>query len=101
MPALPLWALALLAGCAHAPAPPPRIETVTVKIPVPVYCVQRADIPPEPAKVGDRLTGNAAADIGPISISALELRKALREALALLGACTDPAAPAVHDAKAQ
>lgn len=77
------------AMCSHNPEPP-RIRTVEVAVPTPVYCVTSEQIPAEPALVGDQLTGNAAADIGPVAISAKELRKVVRIARALLQGCVDP-----------
>mgnify|MGYP000221095397 CR=1 FL=1 len=64
-----------------------EIRTVEVPIEVAVSCVEREDIPVEPNKVGNLLTGDAYEDLGIISISALELRAAFGEAKALLEAC--------------
>lgn len=66
--------LASLAACTTT-APPPKIVTVEVKTPVPVYCVKADQIPAEPPLVASQLTGHAGHDIGVIAISALELRK--------------------------
>lgn len=69
----------LLASCGQ--------KVVEVRIPATVGCVKPSDIPAIPAPVGKQLTGNAAQDITPISISALELRAALNTAVALLNGC--------------
>lgn len=82
-------AVALLAGCATKEAP---VRTVfqEVRVPVTAYCVKQADIPDEPPLIGSQLTGNAAQDIGPVAIAAIELRKRLKIARALLIACVEP-----------
>lgn len=78
-----------LAGCSDQ-RPAVEVRTMEVLKPVPVPCVKREQIPAAPPSIRDKLTGNAAADIGPIAASALELRQALNEALALLGGCVQP-----------
>lgn len=85
-------ALLVLAGCQHAAAPPPSIVYRDVLVPTRVHCVTADQIPAEPPMVGGQLTGNAAEDIGPISIAAIETRKALRLARALLLGCVKPSA---------
>lgn len=89
MKRLTILALFALSACAH-PEPGIRVETVEVIKPVPVYCATREQIPAEPALVGNRLTGNAAADIGPVAESALELRKVVRTLLAIVQGCVAP-----------
>jgi len=81
--------LLLLSACG-AQTPPPAVEvrTVTVKVPVPTACVDKASIPAEPPKVGSQLTGDARHDLDVVSASALRLRQALKETFALLGPCT-------------
>lgn len=81
--------LVFLAGCATT-KPAPRVVYRDVNIAVPVYCVRQDQIPPEPPLVAGQLVGNAAADIGVISISTIELRKAFRLARALLTGCVKP-----------
>ena len=55
---------------------------------MPVACIKAADVPAMPARVGDRLTGNAVADADLLAAANLRLRSALDQALALIGACT-------------
>lgn len=74
----------LLAGCATTS---PGIKVQRVEVPVPQPCVARADLPPEPAPVGDKLTGNAAADALLLGQSAIELRLWGRGLFAALEAC--------------
>lgn len=78
-----------LAAC-KTTEPAPRVVFRDVRVPVVTYCVKAEDIPPEPALIGSQLSGDAARDIGPIAISASELRKAFRIARALLVACVKP-----------
>ena len=52
-----LAGLMLLAGCATVPVP--RVETVQVKVPVPVACVAAADIPAPPTKLARPLPDDA------------------------------------------
>jgi hypothetical protein len=47
---LPLTAVAMLCLASCAAKPLPRVETVTVKVPVPVACIDPSQIPPRPAK---------------------------------------------------
>jgi hypothetical protein len=78
-----------LAGCKSTE---PAIEIRTVPVPTPVPCVEPADVPAEPAQVGDQLTGDAVHDLGIVAPSALELRKWGRELRALIipGCTTTP-----------
>lgn len=82
-------AVLLLAAC-KTTEPAPRVVFRDVNVPVVTYCVKASDIPPEPPLIADQLTGDAARDIGVISISALELRKSFRLARALLTGCVNP-----------
>ena len=87
--ALPLILAFALSGCGNPPHPhvdPPPI--IVEKVPVAVDCVDKADIPAEPPKVGGQLTGDAPHDLDIVTASAIHLRNALTKALALLGACT-------------
>ena len=54
---------------AACPPPPPPAKVI-----VPVACVARANITPEPAHVANRLTGQAGHDLEVVDSSALELR---------------------------
>lgn len=85
----PLGATAFtLAGCAAHPTPPvieARVERV--EVPVAVACVDPADVPAEPARVGNQLTGDAAHDAGVLAAVDLRLRAALDKALALINGC--------------
>ena len=86
-----LLAALLLAGCAGR-VPPPAIEArvVTVTVPVAISCVKASDIPAEPAKIGDRLTGDAARDLPVVAASAVRLRAWGGQLAALLGGCVLP-----------
>lgn len=86
-----------LAGCATGPRGI-EVRTVEVVKPVPVACVTRDQIPAEPATIESQhgrgwqaaVSSTQAADL--LAASVLEVRGALREALALLGGCagSDP-----------
>jgi hypothetical protein len=78
--------LPFLAACS-SPTGGIEVRTVETPILVPVSCVARGDIPVEPERVGDKLTGDAIKDLGIISVSTLQLRAAFGEAVALLNAC--------------
>lgn len=85
---LMLTAALALAGCAHQPTPPvieARVERV--EVPVAVPCVDPSDVPAEPVRVGDQLTGDAAHDASVLAAANLRLRAALDRALALLKGC--------------
>lgn len=73
-----------LAACSHSA---PGIEVRTVEVPVAVPCLPAEQIPTEPPLVGDRLTGDPAADIAVIAPSALLLRDWGRQMHAALTAC--------------
>lgn len=68
---VPLFALAL-AACGGDERP--AIEVRTVEVPVPQPCLDADEIPDEPARVADLLTGEAAHDLRIVSQSALALR---------------------------
>lgn len=78
-----------LCACATTPCPPPAISVRTVEVvkPVPVACVKPEQVPAMPPRVGDDLTGDAQRDLDVVAASAIRLRAALDQALALLGAC--------------
>lgn len=84
-------ALCLIAAClsACATTPPVGIDVREVEVPTPVACVTREQLPAEPERVGDRLTGNAVVDLALVAASALELRKAFGEQRALLEGCAE------------
>jgi hypothetical protein len=88
LPAIAAMALALSACAAKMPPPAVVVRTVEVDRPVPVPCARADQIPAVPAKVGDRLTGDAVADADTLAAVDLRLRAALDQALALLGPCT-------------
>ena len=90
--ALLLAATAALAGCAGDNTPPPaiQIQTVVEKVPVPVPCVKREDIAPEPGHVAGQLTGKAGHDLLVVDQSALELRTWGEVLQAQLLACSTP-----------
>lgn len=75
-----------LAACNH---PQPGIQVQTVEVPVPSPCLAAEDIPPEPAQVGEQLTGNAASDLLIVAASALDLRAWGITMQAALKACAE------------
>ncbi len=78
-------ALLLLAGCTSTPAV--KVETVTVKVPTPVSCVHRADLPQEPPSIGIiPPDARQAADL--LGSKVMELRGWGHKQAALLLACT-------------
>lgn len=79
--------LVLLSACATTP--PIGIEVREVEVPTPVACVNREQLPAEPARVGPNLTGNAVVDLAMVAASALELRKWGQEQAALLEGCVE------------
>lgn len=78
----------LLAACAST-TPPPAVEirTQRVEIPVSVPCLDKASIPPEPAKIGNSLTGDARRDLDLVAASALDLRSWGRALRAMMVEC--------------
>lgn len=73
-----------LAGCSHSE---PGIRVERVEVPVPVACLPANQIPTEPERVGDRLTGEPAVDLAIVSSSALALRAWGKTMHAALTAC--------------
>jgi len=73
-----------LAACT---AGQPGIEVRTVRVPVPQPCLPADQIPPEPSRVGDTLTGDAASDLVIVAASSLLLRAWGQEMHAALVAC--------------
>ena len=80
---------AALTGCATEQQ---GIKSVLVPTPVPVPCVDPAQVPAEPPQIGDSLNGDAVHDLGIVAPSALELRKWGRTLRALIvpGCTTKP-----------
>lgn len=74
-----------LAACTE---PGIEVRTVEVLVEKPVPCINKKDVPPEPPKVGDTLTGDAQVDLNIVSVSALSLRKTLNELYAIVEGCT-------------
>ena len=72
----------LLAGCCT-----PRVEYQVQRVAVPSPCVPADQIPAEPEQVGDKLTGNAAADLAIVAASAIDLRAWGRGMASDLQAC--------------
>lgn len=72
--------LGALAACSHAQPPQP------VLIPTPVSCVT-GDIPDEPPRISDQLTGDSGVDIGLIAGSAIQLRAWGQALRGMLEAC--------------
>lgn len=81
----PMIAPFALAGCAHASQP--AIEVRTVEVPTPVACVKASEIPAEPQRVADKLTGRADHDVSIVAESALELRRWGGKLRAMLVGC--------------
>ncbi|MEG3086197.1 hypothetical protein [Sphingomonas sp. PB4P5] len=84
-----LLAVLALSACSKPDLPPPAVEvrTVTVDRVVTAACVKASDIPQEPAKVGDKLTGDARRDLDTVSASAMRLRAWGMIAVAMLRGC--------------
>lgn len=82
---LPVVLLTLPAAMCEGPQP--GIEVRTVQVPVPVPCMDKADIPAEPATVGERLTGDKAKDFDILAPSALQLRAWGRKLHAAMTEC--------------
>lgn len=76
---------ALVAGCVHKP------EIREVAVPTPVTCVDPRRIPPEPARVAQRFTGNAKHDLEILARNAQDLRLWGQEMRTLLEACVGKA----------
>lgn len=78
-----------LAGCGSVPTPPPAIEArvETFNVPVAVACVDKADIPTVPAKIGGQLDGDAVHDSGILGSALADMRAVVLKAVALLRGC--------------
>jgi hypothetical protein len=80
---LPMAVLLTASVCGTRERPEP------VLIPTTVYCVT-GDIPDEPPRVQDELTGDSGVDIGIIAGSAISLRAWGRALKGMLEACRRP-----------
>ena len=78
-----------LPGCSISDRTPPAVEvrTITVDRPVAVSCLKLSDIPAEPAKIGDKLTGDARRDLDLVAGSATRLRSWGLTMAAMLRGC--------------
>lgn len=81
-------ALFLLTACAGGPKPV-GISIHEVPVATPVPCLVADQLPVEPPKVSDRLTGDARTDLLIVSESALELRRYSGALRALLTGCME------------
>lgn len=81
-----LLVLLLLMGCA---SPQQAVEVRLVPVPTPVECLPVEEIPAEPPRVADSLTGDAAADLPVVAASALQLRAWGQEMHGALVACAE------------
>ena len=77
-------ALLALAACNHTQA---GVKIQRVEVPVPQPCLPLDQIPAEPPRVADQLTGNAAVDLPIVAASALLLRAWGQELAAAHRAC--------------
>ncbi|MDR6511436.1 hypothetical protein J2792_002308 [Novosphingobium capsulatum] len=78
-----------LMGCASKPTPPPAVEVRVEKeyVPVAQPCVDKADIPTVPAKIGGNLNGDAVHDTGVLGPALADMRAVAIKAVALLKGC--------------
>lgn len=67
----------------------PGVEVRTIEVPVPVPCLAEDQIPVEPARVGEQLTGDPRIDLPIVSSSALALRAWGQVMHSALTACAD------------
>lgn len=67
----------------------PGIQIRTVEVPVPEPCLPADEIPPEPPRINELLTGDPAHDISIVAASALRLRAWGQELSAAMKACAD------------
>lgn len=84
------WFLLLPLALAACTTGEPGIEVRTVRVPVPQPCLPADQIPSEPNRVGDTLTGDAASDLVIVASSSLLLRAWGRQMHAALVACAAP-----------
>lgn len=81
---LAIAAALLVSGCHHTQ---PGVKIQRVEVPVPQPCLPADQIPAEPPRVADQLTGNAAVDLPIVAASALLLRAWGQELAAAHRAC--------------
>lgn len=79
-----------LAGCKTVAEP--TVVVREVPVPVPVVCLDPADIPPEPPTVSQRFNGDAKHDLQILAPNAQALRKWGQDLQALLEGCAGAAA---------
>lgn len=65
----------------------PGVRVQQVRVPAPQPCMAAGEIPAEPARVADDLTGVASQDVLTLAASALELRAWGQEMHTALTAC--------------
>lgn len=80
--------LLALAGCAATPPCVPKVQTVSINIPVPVKCISATDIPLEPGT--STLTGDARNDSALLASKVGELRVWGRQLVGMMQPCTTP-----------
>ena len=83
-----LAGVVLLAGCATVPVP--LVETVQVRVPVPVACVAAADIPAPPTKLARPLPDDADKLLSLVLGKLLGWQDYGMQADAILRGCTIP-----------
>ena len=83
-----LAGLVLLTGCATVPVP--HVETIQVKVSVPVACVAAADIPAPPAKLARPLPDDADKLLSLVLGQLLGWQDYGMQADAILRGCTIP-----------
>jgi len=78
-----------ITACSKPDLPPPAVEVRVVEkvVPVAVSCLKTSDIPAEPARVSDRLTGDARRDLDLVAGSATRLRAWGVTMVAMLRGC--------------
>lgn len=89
--------LIMLAGCAATPKPcPPSVPQIQVQkepVPVPVACLNPADVPSEPSAT--KLTGDARNDADLLGAKVSDLRLWGRQLVAMMTPC-EADAPVQH-----
>ena len=80
-----LASLVLLAACSTTPPCVPKIQTVSVNVPVPVACLDAKDVPAEPGLVA--MTGDARNDDALLAAKVAALRVWGRTLVAMMKPC--------------
>jgi len=80
-----LLALFTLTACSTPPVP--HVQIQRVPIPTPVACIDKADLPAEPAPIGT-LPGDARQAADLLASKVMDYKAGWREWLALAGPCT-------------